>query len=77
MNTIHVDDVAGGMWACAEWMASLGRKEANALAGENIFSNEKSKIKGVEDVPDHLTKLVAPLFNLVRVVDTNYVTIVS
>ncbi|KAJ6618315.1 hypothetical protein B0H10DRAFT_2164210 [Mycena sp. CBHHK59/15] len=43
-NTVHTHDVAGGLWACAQWMALLGRKEADSLAGEIIlFHNEKTK----------------------------------
>ncbi|KAJ7211601.1 NAD-P-binding protein [Mycena pura] len=65
-NTVHVDDVAGAMWACARWMAPLGRKEANSLAGENIiFRNDKSKASDVKGMPAADKKLIAPLFNLV------------
>jgi hypothetical protein len=65
MATIHADDVAGASWACAEWMSGLGRKEANSLAGEEILSNDKSKVKDASDLPEADRKLVAPLFNLV------------
>lgn len=66
-NTIHVDDVAGAAWACAEWMAPLGRKTADTEAGEEIFfHNDKKKVKEVEGMPPHDQKLVAPLFNLVN-----------
>jgi hypothetical protein len=65
-HTVHVYDVAGSMWACATWMASLGRKEADILAGEVIlFHNDKSKVKEVASMPPHDQKLIAPLFNLV------------
>jgi len=37
MNTVHSDDVAGGLWAAAEWMSRVGRDEALKLAGEEIF----------------------------------------
>ncbi|KIJ60624.1 hypothetical protein HYDPIDRAFT_116923 [Hydnomerulius pinastri MD-312] len=66
VHTIHVEDVAGSLWACAEWMKPLGRKEANSLAGERIpFHNDKSKVKEVEGtcLPD--TEPVAPIFNVV------------
>jgi hypothetical protein len=67
MNSVHVYDVAGAIWACAEWMGPLGRKEANTIAGEEIiFHNDKSKIKTIDGVPPHDKKLIAPLFNLVR-----------
>jgi len=65
-NTVHVYDVAGSLWACATWMASLGRKEADILAGEEIkFHNDKSKTKEVASMPPYDQKLIAPLFNLV------------
>ncbi|KAG6854958.1 hypothetical protein C0991_009781 [Blastosporella zonata] len=65
-NTVHVDDVAGAAWACAEWIAPLGRAEANVLAGEEIvFHNDKKKVKEVEGMPPHDQKLICPLFNLV------------
>ena len=63
---MHVEDVAGGMWSCAEWMAGVGRKEANSIAGEEIlFRNDKSKAKTIEGVVDPATKCIAPLFNIV------------
>ena len=67
MNTVHSEDVAGALWACAEWMSGLGRKEADILAGEVIASNDKSKLKDaeIEGLPSYDEKLVAPLFNLV------------
>ncbi|KAL0947340.1 hypothetical protein HGRIS_013459 [Hohenbuehelia grisea] len=65
-NTVHVEDIAGAMHACAKWMADLGRKEADALAGEQIiFHNSKSRVSDVEGMPPHDQKLIAPLFNLV------------
>jgi len=65
-HTIHTDDVAGGMWACAQWIAPLGRKEADSLAGEEIlFHNEKGKAAEVQGMPPPDRKLIAPLFNLV------------
>ncbi|KAG6909835.1 hypothetical protein DXG01_015108 [Tephrocybe rancida] len=65
-NTVHIDDVAGAAWACAEWVAPLGRAEANTLAGEEIlFHNDKKKVKEVQGMPSHDQKLIAPLFNLV------------
>lgn len=67
INTIHVDDIAGASWAAAIWMEVLGRAEADKLAGEDLyFANDKDKVKGVTFVPEPSTKLVAPLFNLVR-----------
>ncbi|KAJ7090232.1 hypothetical protein B0H15DRAFT_979127 [Mycena belliarum] len=65
-HTVHTTDVAGGLWACAQWMAPLGRKEADSLAGEVIiFHNDKSKTSQVEGMPAPDKKLIAPLFNLV------------
>ncbi|KIL69580.1 hypothetical protein M378DRAFT_190009 [Amanita muscaria Koide BX008] len=65
-HTIHVDDIAGAAWACAEWIAPQGRKAANAVAGEEIiFHNDKNKIKDVEGTPAHSQTIIAPVFNVV------------
>jgi len=54
------------MWACAQWMLPLGRKQADSLAGEEIiFHNDEEKIKTIEGVAPHDKKLIAPMFNLV------------
>lgn len=66
MNTAHTHDIAGAMWACAEWMAPLGRAEADKLAGEEIhFHNDKAKVAGVEGIPPPNQKIIVPLFNIV------------
>lgn len=66
VNTVHVTDVAGALWACAEWMKGVGRAEADGIAGEEIiFHNEKSKVKEVEGACPPDQKAIAPLFNLV------------
>lgn len=66
MNSVHVYDIAGALWACAEWMAPLGRKQANVLAGEEIiFHNDKKKVGVVDGMSPHDKKLIAPLFNVV------------
>ena len=50
-------------------MASLGREEANTLAGEEIpFHNDKSKVSEVPGMPTHDQKVIVPLFNLVSLV---------
>ncbi|KDQ60617.1 hypothetical protein JAAARDRAFT_555570 [Jaapia argillacea MUCL 33604] len=73
-NTVHVADVAGGLLASAEWMSSLGRKEADVLAGEEIcFHNSKGMAKEVEGMPPHDRKLIAPLFNLVDDTDNKFI----
>ena len=70
-HIVHVEDVAGSLWACAEWMAKTGRKEADSIAGEEIlFKNDKSKIRelqgeGVVGLVSPDTKCIAPAFNLV------------
>lgn len=47
-------------------MAPLGRREADAKAGETIyFHNTASKTKEVEGMPEPDVKLIAPLFNIV------------
>jgi hypothetical protein len=67
INTVHVDDVTSALWAAAEWMAPLGRAEANKLAGEKIpFLNDKKAIADIPNVLAHDVTPVAPLFNLVR-----------
>ncbi|KAG8217295.1 hypothetical protein J3R82DRAFT_5390 [Butyriboletus roseoflavus] len=66
VHTVHVEDVAGALWACAVWINQQGREQANALAGEKIpFHNEKSKAKEVDGVASPDEQPVAPLFNLV------------
>ena len=65
MYTVHVEDVAAAAFALAQWMAKEGRQQANIIAGEELPSNDKSKIKEGKDLPDLNKKLVAPLFNLV------------
>ncbi|EIM90215.1 NAD-P-binding protein [Stereum hirsutum FP-91666 SS1] len=73
MNTIHSDDVAGALWACAQWMAPLGRAEADKVAGEEVhFHNEKSKVSEVTGMPPATQKVVVPLFNIV---DDNQTTL--
>lgn len=69
MNTIHSDDVAGGLWAAAEWMSRVGREEALKLAREEIYwKNDKNKVNEVAGMPPPETKVIAPLFNLVSTV---------
>lgn len=69
MNTVHSDDVAGGLWAAAEWMSRVGREEALKLAGEEVYwKNDKSKVTEVKGMPPPETKVFAPLFNLVSIV---------
>lgn len=66
VNCSHVDDISGALWACSQWMASLGRKEANIIAGEElIFHNDKRKVASVEGMPPHDAKIIAPVFNIV------------
>ena len=65
MYTVHVEDVAAAAFALAQWMAREGRQQANVIAGEELPSNDKSKIKEGKDLPEQGKKLVAPLFNLV------------
>lgn len=69
MNTVHCDDVAGGLWAAAQWMSRVGRDEALGLAGEEIcWRNDKSKVAEVTGMPPPEKKIIAPLFNLVSIV---------
>lgn len=65
MNTVHSDDVAGGLWSAAEWMSRVGRSEAIGAAGEVIYwRNDKSKVAEVAGMPPPNKTIVAPLFNL-------------
>ncbi|TFK42765.1 hypothetical protein BDQ12DRAFT_696217 [Crucibulum laeve] len=74
-STVHVDDIAGAAWASAEWMAPLGRKAADQLAGEEIiFHNDKSKVNEVEGMPAHSQKLIAPVFNIADDSNTTLLT---
>jgi hypothetical protein len=68
MNTIHSDDVAGGLWAAAEWMSRVGRTEALNEAGEEICY--KNKVREVTGMPPPEKKIVVPLFNLVSTTTT-------
>lgn len=65
-HTVHVDDVASALWACAEWMANVGgRAKADELAGEEIpWHNDKSKLAEVSEIVPPDRKVVAPLFNV-------------
>ncbi|KAL4074666.1 NAD binding domain of 6-phosphogluconate dehydrogenase-domain-containing protein [Scleroderma yunnanense] len=66
VHTVHAEDVAGAMWACAQWMTPLGRKQADALAGEKIyFHNDSGKVKEVTGTCSSDAQPVAPIFNLV------------
>ena len=69
MNTVHSDDVAGGLWAAAEWMSGVGRAEALNVAGEEIYwRNDKNKVREVAGMPPPEGKIFAPLFNLVGII---------
>lgn len=66
MNCVHTEDLSGAIWACAEWMAPLGREEADKLAGEPIiFHNSKNKDKDIKFMQPHDKELKAPVFNIV------------
>ncbi|TRM59392.1 hypothetical protein BD626DRAFT_550238 [Schizophyllum amplum] len=72
-NTVHTDDVSAAMWACAEWMAPLGRKAADEKAGEQIpFHNDKSKVSEVEGMVSDKDNVTLPLFNLVDDSDSTF-----
>ena len=68
MNTVHSDDIAGAVWACAQWIADKGRQAAEASAGEEIVSHsDKGKLKDIDGMVPSDKKVVAPVFNVVRV----------
>lgn len=53
------------MWAVAQWMGQIGRKEANSIAGEEIvYKAEKNKTT-TEGMAPPDQKCIAPLFNIV------------
>ena len=69
MHTVHSEDVAGGLWAVAEWVSRVGHDEAVKLAGEEIlWKNDKSKVGEVKGMPPPDKKVIVPLFNLVSVI---------
>ncbi|EIW85380.1 hypothetical protein CONPUDRAFT_98379 [Coniophora puteana RWD-64-598 SS2] len=75
INTIHVDDVAGGLWACANWIKGVGRKQADIEAGVPVlFHNDKAKVAEVEGTVSPKENPIAPVFNLV---DESETTLVS
>lgn len=74
VHTVHIDDVVAAAWASAEWIAKLGRQEANTIAGEELsFHNDKSALKEVEGIVPPERKVVAPLFNIADDHDTSFV----
>ncbi|KAF9518915.1 hypothetical protein BS47DRAFT_1370918 [Hydnum rufescens UP504] len=73
-NTLHSEDVAAAMFHAANWMAGIGRPEANRLAGE-VFPHFPASDSSVEAqanaVVSIAAKPVAPYFNVVDDTDTN------
>ncbi|KAG9014997.1 hypothetical protein FRB94_007069 [Tulasnella sp. JGI-2019a] len=68
INTVHLEDIAGAMWAVAEWMKAVGRAKAIELAGESIGFRALENASLLEGLEGHLPKgsdPVVPLFNLV------------
>ncbi|CAL1704277.1 unnamed protein product [Somion occarium] len=64
-HTVHIEDIAGAMFAVANWIAGIGRKEADSVAGEEIvFHNDKAQLEAVEGAAPPEKRCVAPLFNL-------------
>ncbi|KAI0703577.1 hypothetical protein BC835DRAFT_1483604 [Cytidiella melzeri] len=69
-HTVHVDDVAGALFACAEWIARVGREQAFADAGEDLIClGDKKKLKehhtnGLERLCDPAETIRMPAFNL-------------
>jgi len=65
-NVVHNEDVAGGLWSCAEWIDRVGgRQKADELAGEEIYwHNDKKMIDKVVGMVGPDVKVKAPLFNL-------------
>lgn len=68
MHTVHLEDVAGALWAVAQWMEPLGRAKANEIAGETLRFYAPEKKDLLKDLEGHLPKgsdPVAPFFNIV------------
>ncbi|CCA73720.1 hypothetical protein PIIN_07675 [Serendipita indica DSM 11827] len=74
-NTIHIYDLAGAIWACAQWIADKDRATANALAGDIL---PPSGDKDVPNVPDAVPKsaggILVPCFNITDDGDTTQET---
>ncbi|KAG8865310.1 hypothetical protein FRB96_000200 [Tulasnella sp. 330] len=67
INTVHMDDVVGALWAVAEWIRPIGRAKANELAGETIKFYPPEKASLLEGLEGHLPKghdPTVPFFNL-------------
>jgi hypothetical protein len=69
-NTLHSEDVAAAMFHAANWIAGIGRPEANRLAGE-VFPHFPASDSSVEAqanaVVSIAAKPVAPYFNVVGI----------
>lgn len=68
MNTLHLEDMAGAMWAAAQWIEPLGRAKADELAGETITYFPPGKPELVAGLEGYLPKGQdprAPFFNVV------------
>ncbi|KAI0340496.1 hypothetical protein BDW22DRAFT_1430654 [Trametopsis cervina] len=69
-HTVHVEDVAGSLFACAEWMVKTGRAQADSIAGEELYClADKKRVKelqaeGTEGLCNPDDKFVAPIFNI-------------
>ncbi|KAI0811244.1 hypothetical protein BC629DRAFT_1732276 [Irpex lacteus] len=68
-HTVHVEDVAGALFACAEWISRLGYDQALATAGEDIIClGDKKKLREfkstVELLVDPDKTVRAPSFNI-------------
>lgn len=74
MHTVHLEDVAGALWAVAQWMEPLGRAKANEIAGETLRFYAPEKKDLLKDLEGHLPKgsdPVAPFFNIVRILGSD------
>ena len=76
LHTVHVRDVPRALIKVAEWMAKVGREEADNIAGEELPSawtwstgkdgdQERQGMKQVADLSDPAARIRAPYFNLV------------
>lgn len=72
-NTIHLYDLAVAAWKSAEWIASITRQAANAIAGVQIpSSGDPEVVKAPEALPSSALSAPIPIFNVVDGADTTH-----
>ncbi|CCA73718.1 hypothetical protein PIIN_07673 [Serendipita indica DSM 11827] len=75
-NTIHIEDLARAHWMAAEWIASTGRNNANALIGVPIPPSQSPLVTPANTstlstpLPPPTESITVPVFNVVDGSDT-------